>query len=246
MNKLIVIYLLLILTACSAGPKTQTETPDIQATISAGIEQTQISIEQRATNTPLPTSTLTDTPEPTATNTEIPTQPIETHDSRSVDGAIAKNFVTSNEENGINIEIVRIIICEPGWSTNNFEDKKEYKGRKAYIEFMFRITNNTGKIINTQITDTIAAVDGEQISFMEFYAGRFGDDLRNEILPGSIVIGGLWAGLSRSEYDEIEKIIISIPYFYDKDYKHVTNDLLITIDDVKSWGFEPIADELKN
>lgn len=66
MKKLIVIWLLIALTACSAGPKTQTETPDIQATIDAGIAQTQkAEINRQPTETLEPTKI--ETPESTAT-----------------------------------------------------------------------------------------------------------------------------------------------------------------------------------
>ena len=243
MKKLTIVILLLLLVACT--PK---EEPNLQATIDASINQTMTAVkesEPEPTNTPIPTNTTiptstkvpTKTPRPTSTPTIKPT----------IDASLvlAKNYVTSYEENGVIFEVVRVLIADKNWTSlkADFPDPGVMADKKTYIEYVFRITNNTDKIISVSYYSIIASANGEQSEFGDFYDHRLaGDDLSNDILPGSVVIGGNWTGINRSAWNEVNKILISIPRVYDSNYDKVTNDFLITID-VVDWSFEPIPDE---
>lgn len=199
------------------------------------------------TNTPRPTNTKgpTNTPKPTLTPTEEPT--IDTS------AIIAKNYLASEDQNGVMVEVSRIIIGQKeavikatGLDFNEFpilEDKR------TIVEFIFKIVNNTDKVIRFYFEyDTVASVNGEQIVFDDYDWEDntwFGDNLDGDILPGSTLIGGLWTGIKRSKWDEITTITISIPEaFESEDYSDVTGTYLFTID-VVDWTFEELPDELK-
>lgn len=154
--------------------------------------------------------------------------------------ALAKNYLVEVEENGVVIEIVRILICDSNWepTQNEFSEYKSMDNKEAFIEIIFRVTNNREQKINTLITETIASFDGEQIKFDDYYFDTWiGDEFIDDILPGSIVIGGIWLGVSRSKFNEIEKIVISMPYISGLNYEQLTKDFIWTID-VNGWEFE--------
>lgn len=160
--------------------------------------------------------------------------------------AMAKNYLVNIEENGVVIEIVRILICDSKWEPvqNKFSEYKSMDNKESLIEIIFRITNNRDQNINALITETIAAFDGEQIKFDDYYFDTWiGDEFIYDILPGSIMIGGIWLGVSRSKFDEIEKIVISMPYISGSNYEQLTNDFVWTID-VENWEFETFPTEI--
>lgn len=238
---LLLIVLLIILISCSPQDE-----PNLQATIDVlNTSQAELPEENitEIINTPIPTATQrpTETPIPTSTPTNEPTQ-----DSYL---AKAKNFVASEEQNGVLIEVERILICDKYWDDiyKDYSEEPIFDDKTTYIEFIFRVTNNTDKIIWFNFSDTIASANGEQISLYDFvysdyYWGWGDDDLDEDILPGSMVRGFTWTGVKRSTWDEIDKIIISIPNAYDNDYNSVTDNFLFEIE-VGDWGFEPIIED---
>ena len=69
-------------------------------------------------------------------------------------------------------------------------------------------------------------------------------NLFDDILPGSVLIGGNWTGIKRTAWNEVNTILISIPAIRDSDYQKITQEILLTIE-VKDWTYEPIPDELR-
>lgn len=237
---LLLVFLLIILISCSPQ-----EEPDLQATIDVLNTREAESPDKEEiteiTNTSIPTDTPvpTDTTVPTSTPTSEPTQ-----DSSLVK---AKNFVASEEQNGVLIEVERILICDKTWQdlNNIYSEISLLDDKITFVEFFFRVTNNTNEVIGFNFYTSIASANGEQISIEEYIwegMGWMGDDLDNDILPGSTVSGGVWGGIKRSSWDEVEKIIISIPEAFDKDYRAVTQDFLFEVE-VGDWGFEPLVED---
>lgn len=239
---LVLVFLIIFLISCSPQDE-----PDLQATIDLLNTSQAESVDEEEiieiTNTPIPTDTPspTDTTVPTSTPTSEPTQ----------DAALvkAKNFVASEEQNGVLIEIERILICDKYWDDiyKDYSEEPIFDDKLTYIEFIFRVTNNTNKVISINFYSSIASANGEQISFDDYVYGEYfwgwgGDDLDEDILPGSMISGYTWTGVKRSSWDEVEKIIISIPGAFDKDYDSVTEDFLIEIE-VGDWGFEPLSED---
>jgi hypothetical protein len=246
--KKIIIFLSLMFLVVACTPK---EEPNIQATVDASVLETQSALDEIEEET-LPTNTPENsrTPEPTKafistsistpTSTEEPTQDV-------VSQVKAKNFVATVEQNGVIVEVERILICDDNWDdiSSDFSDVSLFDDKTTYVEFIFRITNNTEEVIGFNFYTSIASANGEQISIEDYIwagMGWMGDDLDKDILPGSTVIGGVWTGVKRSTWDEIDKIIISIPGANDKDYSSTTDDYLIEIE-VGDWGFEPFPED---
>lgn len=249
MKRLLVLFVLFTLLIGCTVP--QPDPINIEATISTGIEQTQaapptIPTTLVQTNTLAPTNTLpptntprpTSTPEPTATTvptltpTEIPSQ------------GIAKNYLASDEDAGIVVEVVRIEIAPKASIHFDFSDEI-FDDKPIVVGFTFRIINNNDMVISSRLHHGIASVNGEQIDLYDYWLeSEFGDDISGVVLPGSYVIGGYWTGIKRSSWEEVNKIVISFDYFIDSDYNRVTKDFLFTID-VIDWAYEPLPDELK-
>lgn len=240
----------ILLTSCSSP---QLSNEDIQSTVGAGIEQTQavnVTTPQseepseiqantntpHPTNTPRPTSTPrpSNTPEPTSTPTELPGQ------------GIAKNYVVSEEDGGVLVEVARIVVAPKSAFDQDLFDDEIYDDKSTIVEFTFRFVNSTNEVIKFGYSSLTASVNGEQVVFSDYsWSGDFGDELDNDILPGSYLIGGMRTGIKRSSWDEVTQIVILVEGAYNSStYDDVTKDFLFTID-VSGWTYEPLPDELK-
>ena len=231
--------------------------PTIEARVSTGISvgvKTQIVTYAKVpTNTPYPTYTTfpTYTPCPTySPESEIVAQASTTEQISSIisnetdvgQNSIAKNFVAKKSDNNVEVEIFRILIAQkdgyefPPWLL---------EGSITLVKYFFRITNNYTETIHFNFSSTITAVNGEQIYFDDYIGNKnlwTGDDLDRHILAGSTVVAILWTGIKRSSWDEINRIIISIPHAYSSNNIPVTDEFLFDID-VINWGNEPIPNE---
>lgn len=243
MKYVVSFFVVLFLISGCSSPQISPE--NIQSTIGTGIEQTQASITTdipaqiptdtsvptntpRPTITPKPTSTIT----PTLAPTEVPAE------------GIAKNYVASDEDAGVVFEVVRIVIAPKDSIDFDFSDEI-FSDKQNIVGFLFRISNNTERIVKNSVNHALASVNGEQVDFYDYWlVSDIGDDMHGDILPGSYLIGGYWTGIKRSSWAEVNKIVIAIDQFYDSDYDRVTKAFLFSID-VIDWGFEPLPDELK-
>lgn len=244
-GKIILTALILLVLAGCSGPSQ----PSFQATIEV-LESRLETVTTINTNisptAAFPSSTSAHTPTQEATSTIIPTRTSTSEPTVDISRVKAKNYIDSDESNGIIVEVERIVISDQGWINNEKENyllDDFYLDKPTLIEFRFRITNNTNKIVRFNFYTTIASANGEQIKFSDYmYEVTWdwgGDDLDSDILPGSTVRGYLWTGVKRSKWDEIKIILISIDHAFDKDYSRVTKDFLFTIE-VSDWGFEPL------
>lgn len=239
----IVTLLVFTLVGCAAP---QSSPINIEATVGAGLQQTLTALPTVQPPTIISTKTLSPTLIPSPTNTPRPLNTVvpSLTPTQALTQGIAKNFIVSDEDSGILIEVVRIFVAPKESVPEEVRSYEIFNDKSTFIQFIFRITNSNNKIVQDNFHMTIAAINGEQVLFNDFYWGEFGDNLSDSILPGSTVIGGYWTGIKRSSWDEVNKIIISIPHVFDSDYNRVTKDFLFTID-VNNWSFEPLPDELK-
>jgi len=241
MKRIVLFFTIAILLTSCASPQLSNE--DIQSTVGAGIEQTQAvnvtapqpeeSSEIQAstntppsTNTPRPTSTPrpSNTPSPTNTPTEPPGQ------------GVAKNYVVSEEDGGVLVEVARIVIAPKSEFDQDLFDDEIYDDKSTIVEFTFRLVNNTTEVIRFGYSFLTASVNGEQVLFNDYWHdGEFGDELDGDLLPGSYVIGGFRTGIKRSSWDEVTQIVILVEGAYNSStYDDVTKDFLFTIN-VSNW-----------
>lgn len=246
MKKLLILSLsVYLLFACSPTTEQiqkaieQTQSAELSLLNNSSSTSTDVPLATRTpkpSNTPRPTSTTrpSNTPKPTSTPTELPEQ------------GVAKNYVVSDEDDGILIEVARIVIApKSAFDQNLFEDEI-FDDKSTIVEFTFRLVNNTDSIIRFGYSFLTASVNGEQIDFSDYRRiGEFGDDISDEILPGSFLIGGIRTGIKRSSWDAVKTIVISADGAYNPStYKSITKDFLFTID-ISAWTYEPLPDELK-
>lgn len=236
----------MVLTACSTGSP------------SAGDIQTAIANTQAAqptetplppsTNTPLPTQTNTPKPTntPRPTNTPKPTPSETLTPGMDTTQMVAKNFVASQDDNGLIVEVARILIADKVAEGQDFSKSELFDDKPVVVEFLFRITNNTDKIANLYVDQGSVAINGEPIDLIDYAmeGARFGDDLGGEFLPGVTAIGGVWIGVKRTPWDQVNKIVIKIDAPHDNDFNRLGKDYYFDID-VADWTFEQLPDELK-
>jgi len=239
-----------LFTSCSSP---QLSNEDVQSTISAGIEQTQAvnvtppPIEEPAenivnTNTPEATNTRRPTSTPRPSNTPSPTNT----PTELLGQGVAKNYVVSEEDGGVLVEVARIVIAPKSAFDQDLFDDEIYDDKSTIVEFTFRLVNSTNEVIKFGYSSLTASVNGEQIVFSDYsWRGEFGDELDNDILPGSYLIGGMRTGIKRSSWDEVTQMVILVEAAYNSStYKDVTKDFLFTIE-VSDWTYEPLPDELR-
>lgn len=248
--KKFVAYILatLILTACSAPTPDAGQVQSLLQTALAGTSEA-IAMSVTATdtvvptNTPAPTSTPGPTNTPRPTNTSIPTATTTPTPDRS--HTKAKNYLASLDEIGVTIEIARILIAEKTSVDQDFSSSELFSDKPVVVEIVFKVTNTTNEVATVYVDQGTIAVNGEQIDLFDYAltGARFGDDLGGEILPGVTKIGGIWVGVKRSTFEEINQIIIKISRartdsgLRGKDYN-------FTIE-VGDWGFEEYPKELE-
>jgi hypothetical protein len=190
----------------------------------------------RSTNTPRPTNT----PAPTAT----PTQPVDPS------LAIAKNYVASQDSGGVIVEVARVLIADKAGVSQDFSEITLLQDKTTVVEFIFKVINNTDQIVRIHVyASGQASINGEPVIFDDYSWLNdsdtwFGDDLSEDFLPGGTTIGGFWAGIKRSQWDEITSINIKIDAPFDDDYRSIGPDYYFEIP-VDGWTFEEIPDELK-
>jgi hypothetical protein len=193
-----------LLTGCSLLPSNQNAA-------STSVAQTQAA---------LPTSTWTvapptDTPEPSPTPippTPTPVPPIEE--------LWARNFLGSFDSDGVNIEVVRILVgskasmADVEWSA--LDDRIEgWSEIEVVGEIVFRVTNNTEQAIRVPLREGTLQIGTQQIDLADFFGTGFGDDFSGEILPGEARVGGQWFGIRRLAPEEVVRISYRSPAVVD-------------------------------
>lgn len=227
--KRLIILLALVLAAC------QPAAPSADA-INTAIAQTQIaqptSIPPTETQAPSPTTAPTSTIAPTPT------------ESTPAGNHYAWNYVASQENGGLLIEIARIVVADKATMGNKFDSISDYDDKPVVVELVFRITNNTDKVISIYPDQGTVIVGSEQISLTEYlFHSSFGD-IGGDIYPGVTKIGGIWFGVKRTPIDEILKITIAFSGPTDADFNTLGSDLTFEID-LSNRQDQPLPDELK-
>lgn len=247
MKKLILCLIILILAACSQPAQT-IDQKTIEAMVDAQIAAIPTDTPQ-PTYTPYPTYTAppispTNTPRPT--NTTAPTETIAPTEAIDLTQIKAKNYIGSQESGGVILEIARILIAQKEAIDEDFSRSELFDDKPIVVEVILKIINNTDKTVTVYADQGKIAVNGEQIELFDYAleGARFGDDLGGEILPGVTVIGGIWIGVKRTPFDDINKIIIQISSPRDADYHELGPEFNITVD-VVDWGYEEVPDELR-
>jgi len=261
MNRIImiIITIALLISACSSPT---TSSMDIETAIAqtqaAQVPPSNVEILKTSnSNTPKellsPTITKKPTEKLSPTNTKKPIIKSTATIGFDTTRGKAQNYIAVQDSGGVTIEVARILIADktaipqpicPDAVVVGLPDK--FVDKITAVEFIFRITNNTNKIVNLFAGAGTVSVNGEQIDLAHYrnVLCTFGDDIGGEFLPGTVAIGGIWAGVKRTSWDQVSNILISISSPFGMLYEDLGPDYYFEID-ASGWTFEPIPDELK-
>jgi len=231
MAKMLLTYIIfcLLLVACKAPAPNQAAIDEyVKGTIEAWPTQTAL-----PTYTPFPTATKV-----RPTSTIVPTPTISSNPFGIV--GVAKNSLGMQEKKNVQLEIYRMIIADRStYNFANWSNTSSFDDAKSMIELIVKYTNNTGELIKFHsFSEGIAAINGEQINFRNFfYETRFDDNSFSGLLPGMSITTGFWFPVKNSEWQDIKEIKLYIPGAINKDNYTFTDEFEFTII-VENWGFE--------
>lgn len=195
-----------------------------------------------ATNTPLPSPTI-------SPPTETPVPPTETL-LPSPDQIWARNYIGWADSGGVTIEIARVLVGYKSSIPNDWDELNEYMDGWSEIdvvgELVFKVTNNTDSTVTIFPDQGSVQIGGEQIELADFmFFTTFGDNVGGDIFPGVTKIGGMWFGIRRSIPSEITQIVYrgSGPFNTDT-FDDLGPDYEIVLD-VSEHVWEEMPDELK-
>ncbi len=233
---IIAIYLISLLTGCSPQTIETVITKQVEVTREVEVIQTVIVMA-----TPIPP---TETPIPT--NTPEPTIKPPTPTPASNPESIAKNVAITQEQNGVEVILERVLIADPNSEVGLKHRDDEYlKNKSVYLQPIIKITNNTDRLIKMFfVGDIIVQANDEQISYNNFINIFYMPEYSKDVLPGATVRGPVWVGMNRHKWNQITKVVVRIPHFESNEIK-ITEDFIFEVE-VGDWGFEPLPDHLKN
>lgn len=172
------------------------------------------------TKTPRPTGTKK--PPPSATPTSAPIGP---------DDGLARNYLGEFDSGGVKIEVLRVLVAKKSVLRDLDFSSEAFSGKDVVGEVIFRVTNSTDKVINLYVDQGILAVNSEQVDLTDYMIeGAFGDDLGGEFLPGAIVTGGIWFGLTKTEVADVTRMIIKVHRPTDSNFNRLGPDFFIDLD----------------
>ena len=236
------LIILLILVGCISSSPSEN---DIQTAIANTQQANQSSGESiLPTDAQESLAQPSDTPKSTNSPVSPPTE-IPNVDTSQI---IAKNFLASQNNGGVIVDIVRLVLgnrdAMEEYSGINFAQYPNFDNSNVIVETTFRVTNTTeNKIMVDVIVDGTQVVNGEQVNFMDFFLSTFGFfNMGIEIQPKSTVIGGIWTSLESTPFDEINKVTIGVggPVELPK-LTSLGGDYNFEIE-VENWTYEPSLD----
>ena len=141
------------------SPTLISTTPAIKPTNTNAPTQTMVEIEP--TTTPLPI----DAPSPEISPELSPTSTIPAVDTSN---AKAKNKIVSQDNSGVIVEVYRIVIADKSAVAQDFMSSHQFDDSITLVEIIFRVINNTDKIITLYADQASISINGEQIETAKF------------------------------------------------------------------------------
>lgn len=235
MKRILVLLLVVLIAGCAPSePDPLVIESKVKATVLAIPSQTPF-----PTYTPYPTYTPFPTPTKILpTSTLVPTPTLSSNPSGIV--GVAKNSLGMIENSNVQLEIYRVIVADRRqYDFSKWVQTDSFKNALSMIELVVKYTNNTDALIKIHsFPDGIAAINGEQINFSNYYyETRFDDNTFSGLLPGMSITTGFWFPVKNTAWQEIKEIKLYIPGAINKNNFTFTDDFEFTIS-VEGWGFE--------
>ncbi len=186
-------------------------------------------------------------PEPRPTDVPLSQPPISV---QADDPVFAQNNLGYQESGGIIIEVAHVLIAEKDFGFqlmgDDFNTITEFQDKLAVGRIILKVTNQTDQVLKVYPDQGYIIIKNEQIELFDYaLAGAgFGEDIGGEIFPGVTQIGGLWFGIKRTPYDQVNQIVVAIDAPWDDSYDVLGDDFYFTID-LSDHVYEELPDELK-
>jgi hypothetical protein len=156
--------------------------------------------------------------------------------------ALAANYLGSQTEGGIEIEIIRVLFAPRSW----LEDVGMHSIWQSQIDgdtvgmIMMRVTNRGDEVVAIYAAHGHVVIGDEQIDTLDngVQVEGFEDLNINAMQPGTSRVGGFWFGVHRSAWSEIGEFSYILPGPHDAGYRSVGGDFRFEFD-LTGAGFEP-------
>lgn len=204
-----------------------------------------------ATVTPVPKRetppTWTPIPQVPPTWTPVPATPTSRPPSQTDSGisGIASNYVTTQEQAGVEVELVRVLCIDGDLARDEVKlTDSQYDGMKSACEFILRVTNHSNKVINIFPQEGVVIINGEQINLSDYQSAIANlEEVNGTIYPNVTRVGGFWYAVRRSNWTEIDSMIYIIEGPTDDNSRSLGDKYHFEMN-LSRWGFEPLPREL--
>jgi hypothetical protein len=171
----------------------------------------------------------------------------------SVDEKFAANYVATQEQGGVRIELTRVLcmsreafqeerdISDEQWEE---EGKPWFGDPKSMCEFVLTVKNDSGGVRNIYPDQADVIIGNEQIDLLSASLPiPSWEDVSGELQPGVVRIGGFWFSVKRAEVSEIDQVTYIIDPPSDADYSSHGSEFRFEFS-TEGWGFEPLPEDL--
>lgn len=247
MRRLFLLFAILSIVACGGTPETITETVEIEITriveSVSNVEVTRL-VEVEVTRevevvsevevTRLVESIVVATPTEEPTATPLP----------EGEGIVALNNVASVENNGITIDIARVLVGNKSEIDQDFSHSSSFDNVDVVGMVIFKVRNDSEQTISVYPDQASVQINSELIELFDFFLAGFGDSVGGDIPPNVELIGGQWFGINRNTVDEVTEMTLRFSGPSDSEtFSRLGEDFEIVID-LSNRVFEPIPQDL--
>lgn len=235
-----VAMLLLAMSGCAgesqlAAKETTIATQPLEATHTVPVPTP--TVVSRATSTSRPTKAPTDTPQPSPTP-EAEGWPYE----------IARNHVGLYEQEGLTIEVSRVLFATKKTMQRLGMDADSEGGNWAiadvFVEFVLIIRNESGKTLSLYPDQGTVLIGSYQVEMGWETMNLLGyDSVGGDIYDGVVKVGGFWIPAPRLQLEDVETVVFRFDAAHDDSYENVGDDWIFEID-MSGRPWEPWDDSV--
>lgn len=236
---------LLVLMAACAEP----EPEEVEVTREVEVPQT-VEVTQEVTRqvTEVVREVVTDEVEVTRLVTAEPSAV----PTASVSGQeeFAANYVATQEQGGVVIELSRVLCMSRQRMIQEFEEitdetfERDLGGAVTSCEFILTVENTADSVRNVYPDQGDVVIGNEQIDLLaQSIQITDLEAVSGELQPGVVRIGGFWFGVKRSKVDEIDQMTYIVDPPSDADYNRRGSEFRFEFG-TEGWGFEPWPGDL--
>lgn len=167
-------------------------------------------------------------------------------DSENGTSIFALNMLGMSNSDGVEVEIVRVLIgykdVVESRTDHDFSEYEYYDDATLLGEIIFKVVNNSGQDVTLAFRDGQVVINSEEIDLSDFEMPEIGSSLNEMISDGSEVYGGIWFGISDTDFEDITTLRFVADAPMDGGASPVGTGFDMTAD-LTEHDFEEIPDE---